>query len=167
MLLPVDPTLSRWENYYVIVGSAAAALIGIQFVVITLIGSLQQRTSAESIRAFGTPTVVHLSKRMTAKLRDINSELRRRMHEPIPLIGEWLKKVLIGYYQYHAIPGNLDRMSLFRHRLRRLWAYAIRRRSQRSRMNWQRLTPLLDRWTPPPRVLHLYPMERFAARYPR
>ena len=37
------------------------------------------------------------------------------MHEPIPLIGEWLKKVLIGYYQYHAIPGNLDRMSLFRH----------------------------------------------------
>jgi hypothetical protein len=61
MLLPVDPTLSRWENYYVIVGSAAAALIGIQFVVITLIGSLQKRTSAESIRAFGTPTVVHLA----------------------------------------------------------------------------------------------------------
>jgi RNA-directed DNA polymerase len=107
------------------------------------------------------------SKRMTAKLRDINSELRRRMHEPIPLIGEWLKKVLIGYYQYHALPGNLDRMSLFRHRLRRLWVYAIRRRSQRSRMNWQRLAPLLDRWTPPPRVLHPYPMERFAARYPR
>ncbi len=45
------------------------------------------------------------SKRITAKLRDIKSELRRRMHEPIPLVGEWLKKVLMGYYQYHAIPG--------------------------------------------------------------
>jgi RNA-directed DNA polymerase len=107
------------------------------------------------------------SKRMTAKLRDIKIELRRRMHEPTPSVGEWLKKVLVGYYQYHAIPGNIDRMSLFRHRLRRLWADAIRRRSQRSRMNWQRLTPLLDRWTPPPRVLHPYPMERFAARHPR
>jgi len=107
------------------------------------------------------------SKRITAKLRDIKSELRRRMHEPIPLVGEWLKKVLMGYYQYHAIPGNLDRMSLFRHRLRRLWAHVIRRRSQRSQMNWQRLNPLLDRWTPHPRVLHLYPMQRFAARYPR
>ncbi len=56
-------------------------------------------------------------KRMTAKLRDIKAELRRRMHEPIALVGEWLKKVVAGYFQYHAIPGNLDRLSVFRHSL--------------------------------------------------
>lgn len=105
-------------------------------------------------------------KRMAAKLREIKAELRRRRHEPIPLVGEWVKKVLTGYYQYHAIPGNLDRLSVFRRRLRRLWASVIRRRSQRGR-SWQRLGPLLDRWAPPPRVLHPYPRQRFAARHPR
>ncbi len=103
-------------------------------------------------------------KRMTAKLRDIKAELRRRMHEPIALVGEWLKKVVTGYFQYHAIPGNLDRLSVFRHRLRQLWALVIRRRSQRSQMNWQRLNPLFDRWIPQPRVLHPYPMEWLTAR---
>jgi group II intron reverse transcriptase/maturase len=102
-------------------------------------------------------------KRMTAKLQGIKAELRRRMHEPIALVGEWLQRVVLGYYQYHAIPGNLDRLNVFRHRLRQLWAHVLRRRSQRSRLTWQRLNPLLDRWTPPPRVLHPYPMERFAA----
>lgn len=102
-------------------------------------------------------------KRMTAKLRDIKIELHRRMHDPIPLVGEWLKRVVLGYYRYHAIPGNLNRLALFRHRLRRLWVQVIHRRSQRNRKNWQRLRPLLDRWIPQPHVLHPYPMERFAA----
>ena len=106
-------------------------------------------------------------KRMAAKLREIKVELRRRKHEPVPLVGEWVKKVLTGYYQYHAIPGNLDRLSVFRRRLRRLWASVIRRRSQRGRAPWQRLGPLLDRWLPHPRVLHPYPLQRFAASHPR
>jgi RNA-directed DNA polymerase len=106
-------------------------------------------------------------KRMAAKLREIKTELRRRMHQPIPLVGASLRQVLTGYYQYHAIPGNLDRLSVFRRRLRRLWATILRRRSQRGRTGWQRLGPLLDRWLPNPRVLHPYPKERFAARHPR
>jgi RNA-directed DNA polymerase len=105
--------------------------------------------------------------RMVAKLRAITTELRRRMHEPIPLVGAWVQKVVTGYYQYHAIPGNLDRLSVFRHRLRRLWARLLGRRSQRGWSPWQRLGPLLDRWLPPPRVLHPYPEQRFAARHPR
>jgi hypothetical protein len=72
-------------------------------------------------------------------------------------------RVVLGYYQYHAIPGHPDRLNVFRHRLRQLWAHVIRRRSQRSRLTGQRLNPLLDCWTPPPRVLHPCPMERFAA----
>jgi len=53
--------LPAWQSFYVIVGSSAAALIGIQFVVIALIANLRMLTTAEAIRAFGTPTVVHLS----------------------------------------------------------------------------------------------------------
>ena len=52
--------LSGWQNFYVIIGSSAAALIGIQFVVIALIANLRRRAAADSISAFGTPTVAHL-----------------------------------------------------------------------------------------------------------
>lgn len=51
--------LSGWQNFYVIVGSSAGALIGLQFVVIALIASTRTRADSESIDAFGTPTVVH------------------------------------------------------------------------------------------------------------
>jgi hypothetical protein len=53
--------LSAWESFYVIVGSSGGALIGLQFVVITLIADKRTRTSAGALSAFGTPTVVHFS----------------------------------------------------------------------------------------------------------
>src|SRR5262249_21154898 len=40
-------------------------------------------------------------KRMVAKLRAIKAELRCRMHEPVAAVGEWLQKVVVGYYRYH------------------------------------------------------------------
>ena len=55
----VPAQLAGWESYYVIVGSSAAALTGLQFVVIALINDLHARSSPESLGAFGTPTVVH------------------------------------------------------------------------------------------------------------
>jgi RNA-directed DNA polymerase len=106
-------------------------------------------------------------KRMVAKLHAIKAELVRRKHEPSTLVGEWLKKVTLGYYQYHAVPGNLDRLRVFMHRLRRLWRAVLVRRSQRGQVSWQRHNPLLDRWIPIPRVLHPYPSARFAATHPR
>ncbi len=51
--------LTTWNNFYVIIGSAAAALTGLMFVVITLIAGVQARRSSRTIAAFGTPTVVH------------------------------------------------------------------------------------------------------------
>ena len=52
--------LAAWESFYVIVGSSAAALTGLQFVVMTLIAQIRPGSSrGESISAFGTPTVVH------------------------------------------------------------------------------------------------------------
>jgi group II intron reverse transcriptase/maturase len=106
-------------------------------------------------------------KRMVAKLRAIKAELVRWKHAPSAQVGEWLKKVVHGYYQYHAVPGNLSQLNIFRHRVRRLWRAVLVRRSQRAEMNWQRLSRLLERWIPPPRVLHPYPQVRFAARHPR
>jgi RNA-directed DNA polymerase len=106
-------------------------------------------------------------KRMAAKLLAIKSELIRRRHEPKAAIGDWLQKVVSGYYRYHAIPGNMPQLKIFRHRLRRLWRMVLIRRSQRGYVSWERLNPLFDRWIPPPRVLHPYPMARFDATHPR
>src|SRR5262245_10361518 len=56
----VESPFKAWETYCVIVGSSAAALAGLQFVVLTLIGeSRAVRGGAETIAAFGSPTVVH------------------------------------------------------------------------------------------------------------
>jgi len=75
-------------------------------------------------------------KRMVAKLQAMKAELRRRMHEPVADVGAWLRKVVNGYYRYHAVPGNIDRLSVFGQRLRRLWWLILRRRSQRRR-SWE------------------------------
>jgi hypothetical protein len=53
--------LSAWETFYVIVGAAAGALIGVQFVVITLVAQARRRAPFEAVNAFATPTVVHFS----------------------------------------------------------------------------------------------------------
>ena len=106
-------------------------------------------------------------KRLVAKLQAIKTELKRRRHEPVASVGAWLQKVSSGYYQYHAVPGNLDRLQLFRWRLRWLWYRVLSRRSQRSRLSMDRLNRIIDRWIPVPRVLHPYPMQRFDASHPR
>lgn len=51
--------MAAWESFYVIVGSSAAALTGLQFVVIALVAEAERRSSRREIDAFGTPTVVH------------------------------------------------------------------------------------------------------------
>jgi hypothetical protein len=106
-------------------------------------------------------------KRMAAKLLAVKAELIRRRHEPKAVVGGWLQKVVLGYYRYHAVPGNLPQLEIFRHRLRRLWRMVLIHRSQRGYVSWERLNPLFDRWIPPPRVLHPYPMARFDATHPR
>ncbi len=51
--------LARWENFYVIIGSSAGALTGLQFVVMALVAEGRVPGSMREIRAFGTPNVVH------------------------------------------------------------------------------------------------------------
>jgi RNA-directed DNA polymerase len=81
-------------------------------------------------------------KRLVAKLQAIKLELKRLRHAPIARVGEWLRKVITGYYQYHAVPGNLPRLQLFRWRLRWVWWRALSRRGQRRRVPLGRLTRL-------------------------
>jgi group II intron reverse transcriptase/maturase len=106
-------------------------------------------------------------KRMVAKLKAIKAELRFRKHHRTIEVGAWLRKVVLGYYQYHAVPGNTGQLRVFMCRVRWLWRGVLIRRSQRARVKWDRLNSLSDRWIPTPRVLHPYPDSRFAATHPR
>jgi RNA-directed DNA polymerase len=105
-------------------------------------------------------------KRRVAKRQAIKAELRRRRHEPTADVGAWLRKVVTGYHRYPAVPGNIDQLSVFGQRLRRLWWLIVRRRSQR-RVAWDRSFPLFPPWLPAPGVLHPYPTARFLATPPR
>jgi RNA-directed DNA polymerase len=107
------------------------------------------------------------SDRMRAKLKDIKKGLRLRMHEPIPIQGKWLARVVGGYFNYHAVPTNGPMLATFRFLVAELWRRTLRRRSQKDRMSWQRITRLVDRWLPPPRILHPWPELRFAVTHPR
>ena len=67
-----------------------------------------------------------------------------------------------GHLAYYAVPGNSDAIISFRVQATRHWRRALRRRSQRSRLDWKRMNRLATRWLPPARVLHPYPDARFA-----
>ncbi|HLY41067.1 MAG TPA: group II intron reverse transcriptase/maturase [Terracidiphilus sp.] len=108
-----------------------------------------------------------ISKRMRAKLLEIKQQLRRRMHEPPAQTGHWLRSVVQGYFNYHAIPGNTDSLAVFRDRVILLWRTILIHRSQRHRLPWTRMQILADRWLPRPRVSHPYPGVRFDAIHPR
>ena len=106
-------------------------------------------------------------KRLEAKLQQVKQTLRERMHEPVSKVGEWLGRVVRGFYQYHAVPGNWASLLRFRERIGRYWRRVLERRSQKGRLNADRVTRLCDRWLPRPRLVHPYPNVRFDARHPR
>jgi len=107
---------------------------------------------------------ITISKRMRAKLREVKDQLKLRLHQPIPVQGRWLRSVLQGHFAYYAVPGNSDAVSAFRDQVTRHWFKALRRRSQRTRLNWERMNRLAKRWIPPAHVKHPFPEVRFAAR---
>ena len=104
------------------------------------------------------------SKRMSAKLREVNTELRRRRHLSIPEQGRWLANVLRGHCNYYAVPDNGKALNAFRHQIVRLWLMSLRRRSQRHRLTWKRMYRHADRWLPKTRILHPWPEARYDAK---
>ena len=107
------------------------------------------------------------SDRMRVKLREIKGKLRRCMHEPIPEQGKWLGQVVRGYFNYFAVPTNGRALDVFRHHAIDLWRRTLRRRSQKDRITWARMTKLAEDFLPKPIILHLWPSDRFAVRHPR
>ena len=108
-----------------------------------------------------------IPKRLAAKLSELKAELRQRWHQPVVEVGQWLRSVVQGYFNYHAVPGNMDSLNSFRAQLIWRWYRALRRRSQRTRMTWERFWTLVDRWIPSAKILHPHPNLRFDATYPR
>jgi hypothetical protein len=78
---------------------------------------------------------ITISKRMRAKLKAVNDQLKRRRHLPVPVQGRWLRSVVQGHLAYYAVPGNTNAVTAFRFHLTRHWFNALRRRSQRKRLN--------------------------------
>ena len=104
------------------------------------------------------------SKRLQAKLRALKDELMRRRHQPIPEQGRWLASVLRGHANYYGVPDNSKALRAFRYFATEHWYRALRRRSQRSRLTWERMQCLRDRWLPWPQITHPWPNARFDAR---
>jgi RNA-directed DNA polymerase len=103
-------------------------------------------------------------RRMTAKLHEVKHSLQRRFHLPIPEQGEWLASVVRGHMAYYAVPDNIDAVAAFRNQATRHWYRALRRRSQRTRLEWEQMKRLEARWLPPARIMHPWPNVRFDAR---
>ncbi|GAC1527072.1 MAG: group II intron reverse transcriptase/maturase [Chloroflexota bacterium] len=102
-----------------------------------------------------------IKRRMRATLAAVRDTLMRRRHEPIPVHGRWLGRVVRGYFNYYAVPGNMHRLNSFRSELSRAWRHALLRRSQRHRLPWTRFKRLIKKYLPPCLVVHPQPGERF------
>ncbi len=106
-------------------------------------------------------------KRKQAKLREIKETLRQRMHATIDEQGRWLGAVLRGYFAYFAVPTNARTLIAFRRRVVALWYRSLRRRSQRDRTTWERMSTLIERFLPPVHILHPWPERRFCVKHSR
>lgn len=107
-----------------------------------------------------------VKKRMRTTLATLRVALMRRRHEPLSTIGPWLHRVVRGYFNYYAVPGNLKRLGGFRSEVCRAWRHALLRRSQRHRLSWERFNRLARRYVPYCRQVHPHPAQRFAASRP-
>jgi group II intron reverse transcriptase/maturase len=101
-----------------------------------------------------------MQKRVRRTLAAIKEVLRRRLHHSIAEVGQWLGTVMRGWYQYYAVPLTSPQLGAFRTRVGRLWYGALRRRSYKTRITWERMHRLIACWLPEPRILHPYPWER-------
>src|SRR6202790_1497762 len=105
--------------------------------------------------------------RMRSKLKEIKQALRRRMHQDIPAQGKWLVQVVKGYFNYHAVPTNRHTLVVFRDEVTQAWRRTLSRRSQKGYIAWEQMKSIAEAWLPKPKILHLWPRQRFAVRDPR
>jgi len=109
-----------------------------------------------------------IAKRLRTKLKEVREAIIRRRHEPVPVLGKWLRSVIQGHLNYFAVPGNRKAVDRFRTESNRAWLFALRRRSQKSRnLTWDRIKRLIKTWIPTAKTQHPFPNQRLCVNYPR
>jgi len=103
--------------------------------------------------------------RLRNKLREVKAWLRAHLHEGVHKVGEHLRRVIQGHFNYYGVPRNGPALCLFRHAVYWLWYRSLRRRSQRHRSTKKlrsRFGVWVKRFLPIPRITHPYPNQRLA-----
>ena len=103
-----------------------------------------------------------MATRRRAKLKVLKRELWNRMHDPVADVGKWLASVLRGHDRYYGVPRNSRMLNRFHDAVRRLWQRAMNRRSQMAYVTESRISQLVKRFFPSPRICQPYPSERLA-----
>ena len=99
-------------------------------------------------------------KRLQAKLKEVYTQLRWRMHQPVPEQGKYLRSVILGHMRYYGVPRNRPSIAVFRKGVCWLWRKVLKCRSQKHRLNWDRMKRLISRWLPTVYVCHPHPLVR-------
>lgn len=107
-----------------------------------------------------------MTERLRAKLGEVKTELRHRMHQPVPKQGRYLRDVVAGFYRYHAVPTNMRALKTFRTEVQKLWRKTLRRRSQKDGTQWAHMRVRIQRWIPKAEIQHPWPTERFERHHP-
>jgi RNA-directed DNA polymerase len=98
-----------------------------------------------------------MRKRRQAKLQEVKAELRRRMHDPVPEQGRYVRAVVQGHANYYGVPGNSRAISVFRNAVIYIWRRTLSRRSQKGYVVWKRMERFVARWVPKVRLRYLDP----------
>jgi hypothetical protein len=102
---------------------------------------------------------------MGARAGRVTGMMRARL--PVPEQGRWLASVVHGHMAYYAVPGNIQAVAAFRDQVVRHWRRTLRRRSQKTRINWERMNRIANPVaTARPRDASI-PGGSFAATHPR
>jgi group II intron reverse transcriptase/maturase len=105
-----------------------------------------------------------IKKRLHAKVKEVEAELTRRMHDTIYEVGQWLRKVVTGHNQYYGVSSNYKAMDDFRHQVGWNWRRVLSWRSQKGNVTWEKMNRLIDTWLPRPRCYHENPLARFGVK---
>lgn len=91
--------------------------------------------------------------RLSRAINQVEEFCKKNRHKPVKAQHARLRSRLQGHYNYFGVNGNYRSLWLLYHRARRSWHKWLRRRSQRTRMTWDRFMELLKTWTlPMPRI---------------
>jgi group II intron reverse transcriptase/maturase len=104
-----------------------------------------------------------MKKRMRRKLREVKAKLRQRLHDPIPVVGKYLRSVVGGHFRYYGVPRNGPALTSFRHAIVWMWWRSVQRRTQQHRSKRKlrrRFWRWVQRFIPYARIFHPYPNQR-------